>query len=485
MYQKGRSNWLKHFDFLILDLLCVNFSFLAAFFLKNVGNNISFTKENAGNFLLVINIIVIMVAVLSRTYKNILKRGFYKELVNVLKFVILIFLASVFYLFAINTESSNHLRDTVYIMAVILMFVDYFSRVIYKRFLRYVLKNTEDRSMLVVTTSDIAADVVNHLKRNDLETFKISALVIVDKNMTGKKINGVNVVAQENDAADYICREWVDEVFVDIHNDKDYPSKLISEFETMGLVVHNRLANFTNADTKRQMVEKIGPYTVLTSTISSASALQLFVKRAFDIFGGIIGCILTAVLFVFIAPVMKIKSPGPIFFKQERVGKNGKRFMLYKFRTMYLDAEERKKELMEQNRIKDGMMFKIEFDERIIGCKQLENGKIKRGFGGWLRKLSIDEFPQFLNVLKGDMSMVGTRPPTVDEWEKYELHHRARLAIKPGITGMWQVNGRSKITDFEKVVELDTQYIREWSLVLDIKILLKTVFTVFKREGSM
>ncbi len=485
MYKKGRSSWLKHFDFLILDLLCVNFSFITAFLLINVGNHVSFTKENADNFLIVVNIIAVLVAVLSRTYKNILKRGFYKELVNVLKYVIVLLLASVFYLFAINTDSSNYLRETVYIMAAILFVVDYFCRVVYKRVLRYVLKNTEDRSMLVVTTSDIAEDVVGHLKRNDLETFKISGLVIVDKNLTGKKINGVPVVAQVSDAADYICREWVDEVFVDIHDDKDYPTKLISEFETMGLVIHNRLANFTNADTKRQLVEKIGPYSVLTSTINSASAVQLFVKRAFDIFGGIIGCVLTAVLFVFIAPIMKIKSPGPIFFKQERVGKNGKRFLLYKFRTMHLDAEERKKELMEQNRVKDGMMFKIEFDERIIGCKRLENGKIKRGFGGWLRKLSIDEFPQFLNVLKGDMSLVGTRPPTVDEWEKYELHHRARLAIKPGITGMWQVNGRSKITDFEKVVELDTQYIREWSLVLDVKILLKTVLTVFKREGSM
>ena len=131
------------------------------------------------------------------------------------------------------------------------------------------------------------------------------------------------------------------------------------------------------------------------------------------------------------------------------------------------------------------MMFKLDFDPRIIGSKRLENGKTKKGVGGWLRVLSIDEFPQFFNVLKGEMSIVGTRPPTLDEWEKYELHHRARLAIKPGITGMWQANGRSEITDFEKVVELDTSYIRDWSLALDFKIILKTILTVFKREGSM
>ena len=123
---------------------------------------------------------------------------------------------------------------------------------------------------------------------------------------------------------------------------------------------------------------------------------------------------------------------------------------MYKFRSMYRDAEERKKELMEKNRIKDGMMFKLDFDERIIGNKIMPNGEKKTGIGDFIRRTSLDEFPQFINVLKGDMSLVGTRPPTVDEWEKYELHHRARLSIKPGITGMWQTSGRSNITDLRK-----------------------------------
>jgi len=142
-----------------------------------------------------------------------------------------------------------------------------------------------------------------------------------------------------------------------------------------------------------------------------------------------------------------------------------------------MDAEERKKELMKQNRIEGGLMFKMENDPRIIGGE--------KGIGGIIRKFSIDEFPQFWNVLKGDMSLVGTRPPTVDEWEKYDLHHRVRLAIKPGITGMWQVSGRSDITDFEEVVRLDRDYITNWSIGLDIKILIKTVLVVLDREGSM
>ena len=131
------------------------------------------------------------------------------------------------------------------------------------------------------------------------------------------------------------------------------------------------------------------------------------------------------------------------------------------------------------------MMFKMDFDPRIIGNEILPDGTKKTGIGEFIRRTSLDEFPQFFNVLKGDMSLVGTRPPTVDEWEKYEYHHRARLAIKPGITGMWQVSGRSEITDFEEVVKLDTKYITEWHLGLDLRILVKTIGVLFSHRGAM
>ena len=193
-----------------------------------------------------------------------------------------------------------------------------------------------------------------------------------------------------------------------------------------------------------------------------------------DICGGIVGLILTGIIAVVIGPIIYIKSPGPIFFTQVRVGKNGRKFKIYKFRSMYMDAEERKAELMAQNNIKDGMMFKMDDDPRII-----------KGIGHFIRKYSIDEFPQFWNVLKGDMSLVGTRPPTVDEWEKYEFHHRSRLAIKPGLTGLWQVSGRSDITDFEEVVKLDKTYIESWNIGQDIKTLFKTVGVVLVKEGAM
>ena len=150
---------------------------------------------------------------------------------------------------------------------------------------------------------------------------------------------------------------------------------------------------------------------------------------------------------------------------------NGRYFYIYKFRSMYKDAEERKKALMEKNEMK-GLMFKMTDDPRITKV------------GKFIRKTSIDELPQFFNVLIGDMSLVGTRPPTVDEFKQYESYHKRRLSMKPGITGMWQVSGRSDIEDFEEVVKLDLQYIDNWSIGLDIKILFKTVGAVFKRGGA-
>ena len=140
---------------------------------------------------------------------------------------------------------------------------------------------------------------------------------------------------------------------------------------------------------------------------------------------------------------------------------------------------------MKENKLGDGKMFKMDFDPRVIGNKVLPDGTHKTGVGDFIRRTSLDEFPQFFNVLKGDMSIVGTRPPLISETNLYEPRHKARLAIKPGITGMWQVSGRSDITDFEEVVRLDKEYIENWDIGLDIKILLKTVMVVAKKDGSV
>ena len=209
-----------------------------------------------------------------------------------------------------------------------------------------------------------------------------------------------------------------------------------------------------------------------------------FWKRAFDIFVSFTAILILSPLLLILLLLVLIYSHGYPIYKDKRIGKDHKKINVYKFRSMYMDAEERKKEFLSQNRVSDGMMFKLDFDPRIIGNKVVD-GKQVTGIGEFIRKHSLDEFPQFFNVLAGQMSLVGTRPPTVDEWEKYKYHHRARLAFKPGITGMWQVSGRSNITDFEEVVRLDTDYIQHWTLGLDIKIILKTIGVIFNKDGAL
>ena len=323
------------------------------------------------------------------------------------------------------------------------------------------------------------------MQENNYARFSLAGVVVIDADWSGKKICGVPVVANAEELPMYVCQEWIDEVLVVISEQLPYPEELIDKLTETGVTVHLNLAKITNKTGKRQFVEKVGEYTVLTTSLNYASAGQLLLKRLMDIFGGLVGCIATGIICLFVGPAIYIASPGPIFFSQERVGKNGKKFKMYKFRSMYMDAEERKAELMKENKLGDGKMFKMDFDPRVIGNKVLSDGTHKTGVGDFIRRTSLDEFPQFFNVLKGDMSIVGTRPPLISETNLYEPHHKARLAIKPGITGMWQVSGRSDITDFEEVVRLDKEYIENWNIGLDIKILFKTVMVVVKKDGSM
>ena len=192
-------------------------------------------------------------------------------------------------------------------------------------------------------------------------------------------------------------------------------------------------------------------------------------KRALDILGALVGLGLTAILFVIVGIIIKLDDGGPIFFAQTRCSFLGKRFRIWKFRSMVTDAEARKKEVA--NKV-DGPLFKNDNDPRIT--------KI----GRFLRRTSLDEFPQFWNVLVGDMSLVGTRPPTPDELEQYEVSQWQRLNVKPGMTGEWQVNGRSTVTSFEDVIRLDLQYQRKWSLMYDIQLIIRTVMVLFSKDSG-
>jgi lipopolysaccharide/colanic/teichoic acid biosynthesis glycosyltransferase len=193
------------------------------------------------------------------------------------------------------------------------------------------------------------------------------------------------------------------------------------------------------------------------------------VKRLIDLIGAVFGLLLTFIIFIPIALAIKLDSSGPIFYSQIRCGLQGKPFRIWKFRTMFVEADKQKH--LVNNEV-DGYLFKNQNDPRIT-----QTGK-------FLRCTSLDEFPQFWNVLKGEMSLVGTRPPTPDEVKYYQNHHYKRLLVKPGITGEWQVNGRSIIKNFDDVVKMDLDYQHKWSLLYDLNLILKTIIVVFLGKGA-
>ncbi len=483
MYKKGSQGWLKHWDFILLDVLCLHMAGVLAYMIRNGFQN-PYADSTFIRLSIVFVLVDLVVILFCGPLKNVTKRNRYQEFAKTVKHVCLVALLVTFYLFSTH-DGEQYSRIMFYLIGIFYGVMSYLARVVWKRLLRVRSASSGNRSLFLVTNSAGAEPVLKNLEQTCSGLFRIVGLAIVDEDLRGKAICGIPVTATRDDIMDYLKGEWIDEVYISLPREEAYPDKLVSELMEMGTVLHVDLLHLPAMEGQKQFIERIGSSMVLTMSLNYATPSQAFLKRAVDIAGGLVGCLITGILCIFIGPLIYIQSPGPIFFSQIRVGRNGKKFKMYKFRSMYPDAEEHKQELMEQNNVKDGMMFKLEWDPRIIGTKRLPDGRMKKGIGNYIRDWSLDEFPQFYNVLKGDMSLVGTRPPTVDEWEKYELRHHARLAVKPGITGMWQVSGRSNVTDFDEVVELDKEYICNWSMELDLKILWKTIWVVLKRDGAM
>ena len=469
MYRKDSTGWIKHVDFIILDLICLQVAFVLAYALSGYGANPYqlILYRNMAVFMEVADLVVLFAM---GTLKNVLKRGYYKDFVVTAQHGIILGACLLLYLFMLQ-EGQQYSRLALVLNIVIYILLTYLVRELWKHLLRKKMEDGENRSLLLVVSADVVSSVVESMKEHNYARYKIAGIAVIDKEMTGKYIDGVKVVANMENAAEYVCKEWIDEVLIVTSGVVPYPKELIEQFTETGVTVHLNLAKVQSVPGKKQFVEKVGDYTVLTTSINYASTRDLMLKRLMDIAGGLVGCLITGILFIFVAPAIYIASPGPIFFAQKRVGRNGRIFKMYKFRSMYADAEERKKELMAQNEM-NGLMFKMENDPRITKV------------GAFLRKTSLDEFPQFINILKGDMSLVGTRPPTLDEFAQYSPYHKKRLSFRPGLTGMWQVSGRSDITDFEEIVKLDVEYIDNWSFWLDIKILLKTFLEVFTQKGA-
>lgn len=471
MYKKVKSSWSKHLDFTLCDLIVLQIAFSLAYISRHGIDELPYSVPLYQQMAILLVLIDIFVVFFFESYKGIMRRGALVEFKCVVKHVTAVVVIDIIYLFLMQ-ESEAFSRSVFLQLWAIGIVLLYAERSLLKKYLKKRNpKKSKLRSVIVVTASEIAEKTLTTIEEHQYGNFTLTGVALLDQNQTGETIEGIPVIADNQTLLDYIKCHVVDEVFINLPKSINLSDTLLNGCIDMGVTVHLKLYKFADM-LSNQSVENFAGYTVLSSCIKMATPRQLFLKRAMDIAGGLVGCIITLIATIFVAPVILIQSPGPVFFSQTRVGKNGRKFKIYKFRSMYTDAEERKKELMAQNKM-NGLMFKMDNDPRIFP------------FGNFIRKTSIDELPQFWNVLKGDMSLVGTRPPTVDEYEQYEYHHHIRLASKPGLTGLWQVSGRSDITDFEDVVALDTRYITEWNLGLDIKIIFKTIQVVFTGHGSI
>ncbi len=495
MYQRKSRGWSQHLDFMALDIAALEVSLLFAF-LTHVGfSNMIGRRMFWGSFIF-LPLLDLTIMVVADTYHGVIRRSPYQELSRMLNQTT--YLALVFGAFLIMNEADLAGSSYVFFQTLLSYVVlSYIGRSMWKGHLQRRLHIRNRTGLLVVAKRERLHDVVTELVNHNYSLYRIVGAALLDENVKLREedkvlrhikrgdteLESLPVVATGDNLVPYLVTNWVDEIYLDAPD--EMPIDLIDQIISMGITVHLSLNNLERIVARHKDIEWICGQAALTVSLGYISGRDLFLKRLMDVTIGSIGCLITGLLTLVLGPMIYLASPGPIFFHQTRIGENGRKFEMYKFRSMYMDAEKRKQELAKATGQENELMFKLEHDPRIIGMKQKKNGKWKKGVGGWIRDLSLDEFPQFINVVKGDMSLVGTRPPTVDEWENYKPAYRARMSTRPGVTGLWQVSGRSKIRDFDQVVQLDREYIENWSLKLDWQILGKTVLTVITRKGAM
>lgn len=471
MYQKRKA--IENMLILLIDFMCIWISMGLAFAIR-YGLFLGI-DENSDSLwqIFIITLLYGLVVFASDTTRHFFRRGYFEEMVSIIRSQSALSILWVVTLFLIHR--SSELSRLVYgyfiVLSVILIFT---GRVSFKLFMVKIYKTSKySNRLLVVSTTEKIEDVVKNVIEYNEWSRILTGIALTNQSLVGEALCGMPVVADKETLIDYVVHHNVDEVF--INDTSAISSKLleqwVAEMENMGIIVDVNIDIFDISVGGKKTLNRVGKYSVVTFARNIFSNRQVAAKRLLDIIGSMVGIIILAVTTIFVVPLIKLESPGPVFFGQTRIGKNGRKFTFYKFRSMYQDAEQRKKELMKENEVK-GLMFKLENDPRITKV------------GRFIRKTSIDELPQFWNVLRGDMSLVGTRPPTVDEYERYEAKHKCRLSMIPGLTGLWQISGRSDIKDFDEVVKLDMQYIDNWSILKDIKILILTIWVVLTGKGS-
>jgi exopolysaccharide biosynthesis polyprenyl glycosylphosphotransferase len=328
------------------------------------------------------------------------------------------------------------------------------------------------RRIIIIGTGVRARHFLDLIKNNPGWGIKIVGLIDIDPVKKGVKIGGYDVLGTFEDISAIVHENVIDEaVFIVPRTWLNKIEDILQFCESEGIRAHLAADLFKLRFSKAKNTE-IGGFPLLTFESTPDKLEHLFIKRLLDFIISAISLLCLSLLFVIISVIIKINSKGPSFYSQLRCGLYGRKFKFFKFRTMVIDAELKQKDLIMFNEM-SGPVFKMANDPRVT--------KI----GKWLRKYSIDELPQLWNVLKGDMSLVGPRPPLPEEVERFTSSQRRKMSMRPGITCLWQVSGRSTIADFNEWMKLDLEYIDNWSLWLDFKILLKSIPVVLSGKGSV
>lgn len=466
-----KSTVIKTYSLILIELISGGLSYVAALLIRFHNFRVDNHQEMYFNYGIFLLTMALLYSIATEWNRDFFERGFFKEMMAIVKFDVVITVASTVFLF-LTKDAFDFSRLVFFYFAGINLIITYIFHILFKEFmLKHYKKSVNSDKLMVVAESDKVEGIVKRILNKKHWNYELTYIAVIDKDMVGQKIMGIPVVANGDNVIEAATQNILDRVFISLPRAEiDNIKGMILEFEAMGILCHYNI-EMEELNLEGKEAGTFAGFSVISFSLQNMDYRRLMIKRFVDIIGSIIGILITIVVYPFVAIAIKVESKGPVIFKQERIGKNGRRFKMYKFRSMYSDAEARLKDLMDKNEV-EGLMFKLENDPRITKV------------GKFIRKTSIDELPQFFNVLKGDMSLVGTRPPTVSEFEQYNTHYRRRLCITPGLTGMWQVNGRSDIKDFDQVVKLDLEYIDQWSLRLDLKLLIQTVGVVLFRKGS-
>ena len=459
---------------IIIDSLISAFSITIAGILRYGSIAAYFNATEVPGLIMVTLSSGIVVFHFSKMFGRFFVRGYLREMVHVLWYTTMLLLLITLYTFFTRNQMMLSRLTLLYFFGINLVLMN-IAHLLIKKARAMHKQGYKGNRTLIISDAESAEETCRNIA-NSFWIDDVYALIILDdQSIDSDKLYGIPQIVPDLECADYIRDNAIDEVLVSVSENRyktDRMKSLIDEIVDTGMIVSIRGWIAVNESAPVFRLKGFNDFYVITFANREYDYFPIILKRAMDLLGAVIGILIMGIVGLFVAPAILIESPGPVFFRQKRIGRNGRVFTMLKFRSMCNDAEKRKAELMEKNKMK-GPLFKIDDDCRITKV------------GKFIRKTSLDELPQFINVLKGDMSLIGTRPPTLDEYKQYTCAQKKRLCFRPGISGIWQVSGRNNITDFNEVMQMDLQYIRDWSIYLDIKLILKTVLAVLFGKGAV